>query len=48
MKNLEGRELFGIKLGENCKMEKDSQQDYFEVIDDDDDVDFIVQKNMMK
>ena len=42
MKNLEGRELFGIKLGKNCKMEKDSWQDYFEVIDDDDDMEMLL------
>ena len=42
MKNLEGRELFGIKLGKNCKMEKDSWQDYFEVIDDDDDIEMLL------
>ena len=42
MKNLEGRQLFGIALGENCKMEKDSWRDYFEVVEDYDDEEMLL------
>ena len=42
MKNLEGKTLFGITLGKNCKMEKDSWKDYFEVLEDYDDQEMLL------
>ena len=42
MKNLEGKTLFGITLGENCKMEKDSWKDYFEILEDYDDQEMLL------
>lgn len=42
MKNLEGKTLFGITLGRNCWMEKDSWKDYFEVLEDYDDQEMLL------
>lgn len=37
MKDLKNKELFGIKLGEGCKMDQNSWKDYFDIVQDYDD-----------
>lgn len=42
MKNLEGKTLFGMTLGKNCFMEKDSWKDYFDIVEDYDETELIL------